>query len=191
MPIDLPNLISKGESDTLELKSSFNDGVIESLVAFANAKGGRVLIGIDEHGQINTNFKLGKESLQNWINEIRNKTQPIIVPDVALIEEERGNIVALTIQEHPIKPVSFKGRYYIRIRNANQLLNAAEITDLQLKSLNTSFDAILQPSKPEDLNIDLIGAFLEKVKQTGRYQVLPSPLANLEKLRFTIHQQPT
>jgi ATP-dependent DNA helicase RecG len=39
-------LINFGESQTLEFKSSFDKACIESLVAFANAQGGSVLVGL-------------------------------------------------------------------------------------------------------------------------------------------------
>ena len=35
---------------TVEFKSSFTDAVVESLVAFSNAKGGTVYIGISDNG---------------------------------------------------------------------------------------------------------------------------------------------
>ncbi|WP_257670005.1 AlbA family DNA-binding domain-containing protein [Parapedobacter tibetensis] len=35
-----------------EFKSSFTDAMIESLTAFANSKGGRMLIGVDDKGQL-------------------------------------------------------------------------------------------------------------------------------------------
>ncbi|SMD00348.1 AlbA family DNA-binding domain-containing protein [Pedobacter nyackensis] len=64
-----------------EFKSTFNDAVIETLVAFANTKGGKVLIGIDNTGIPVNGFTIGSETLQKWINEIKNKTQPSIIPD--------------------------------------------------------------------------------------------------------------
>jgi predicted HTH transcriptional regulator len=39
------------EFQYIEYKSSFNEDVIETLVAFANSKGGRVLVGVDNNGQ--------------------------------------------------------------------------------------------------------------------------------------------
>ncbi|MFZ4539252.1 helix-turn-helix domain-containing protein [Propionivibrio sp.] len=39
-------LIAEGESQTLEFKTSFNKASIESLVAFANTQGGRVLVDV-------------------------------------------------------------------------------------------------------------------------------------------------
>lgn len=45
-------LIKAGEGPKLEFKSSFNADVIETLVAFANAQGGKLLIGVNKSGQI-------------------------------------------------------------------------------------------------------------------------------------------
>lgn len=57
-----------------EFKSSFNDTVIETLVAFANTNGGKVLVGVDNEGVLLKNFMIGDETVQQWINEIKNKT---------------------------------------------------------------------------------------------------------------------
>jgi len=40
-----------------KFKSSFNDSVIESLVAFANSEGGKVLIGVNDNGSPKINIK--------------------------------------------------------------------------------------------------------------------------------------
>lgn len=45
------NLPNK-ENLTTEFKTSFNVAVIETLVAFANTKGGSVYIGIQDNGKI-------------------------------------------------------------------------------------------------------------------------------------------
>ena len=44
--------IKKGESKSTEFKLSFQKEVIESIVAFTNAKGGKVFIGINDSGEI-------------------------------------------------------------------------------------------------------------------------------------------
>lgn len=48
MPTALHEHIAAGESQTLECNTSFGKASIESLVAFANAQGGAVLVGIAE-----------------------------------------------------------------------------------------------------------------------------------------------
>ena len=70
------------EGQYIEFKSNFNDEVIETLSAFANTKGGKVLVVVSNNGEPVKNFKIGKETLQQWINEIKNKTQPSIIPDI-------------------------------------------------------------------------------------------------------------
>jgi ATP-dependent DNA helicase RecG len=47
----IKELINSGESETLEFKEKFDDRTVESAVAFANAKGGMILIGVSGAGQ--------------------------------------------------------------------------------------------------------------------------------------------
>ena len=49
--MDLKNLLKSGESETLEFKEKFDDRTVESAVAFANAKGGMILLGVSGAGQ--------------------------------------------------------------------------------------------------------------------------------------------
>lgn len=44
--MNLQSLIKSGESEILEFKEKFDERTVESAVAFANAKGGMILIGI-------------------------------------------------------------------------------------------------------------------------------------------------
>jgi ATP-dependent DNA helicase RecG len=48
------------ENQHIEYKPNFNEDVIETLVAFANAKGGKVLVGVDDKGKPVKNFTIGK-----------------------------------------------------------------------------------------------------------------------------------
>jgi ATP-dependent DNA helicase RecG len=103
------NMRSMREDSQTEFKSSFSDAVIETLTAFANTKGGRVLIGIDDTGKAIRGFTLGQETLQKWINEVKNKTQPSIIPDAEVVRIEGGAAGALSIKEFPVKPIAFRG----------------------------------------------------------------------------------
>ena len=74
---DINILLKKGEGLTSEFKSSFNNEVIETLVAFANTSGGSVLVGISNDKKI-LGVTINSESVQNWLNEIKSKTSPEI-----------------------------------------------------------------------------------------------------------------
>ena len=68
-------MLPKTESERIEFKTSFNHDVIISLVAFANNKGGTVYIGIADDGEVK-GVKIGKETIAQYLNEIKNKTAP-------------------------------------------------------------------------------------------------------------------
>ena len=75
--IELQQLISSGESQTVEFKLSFTRETIESLVAFANVQGGTVLIGVEDDKTIK-GVVVGKETLNEWLNQIKVSTSPTI-----------------------------------------------------------------------------------------------------------------
>lgn len=79
------------EDTTIEFKSNFTDGVIESLVAFANTKGGGVYVGklIKENGVTNAAMILfSKENLFYNVHVGRFKTQSFIIDERMI----RGNL---------------------------------------------------------------------------------------------------
>lgn len=88
----LKTLIRNGETEEVEFKTTFNVEAIESLVAFANRKGGTVWIGV-AHSKV-VGVALGAESLPQWINEIKGKTEPSLVPDAEIMDYEGKRIVA-------------------------------------------------------------------------------------------------
>lgn len=173
------------ENQHIEFKSSFNETVIETLCAFVNAKGGTVYVGLDDNGIPVPNFSIGKETIQNWINEIKNKTQPSIIADIEPVTIQGKEVVCIRVNEFPVKPVSFRGRYYKRIKNANHQLSAIEITNLSLQSLQLSWDSYPAHGKSlEDLDINKVNAFFEKVSAMGRFNLEGTWLEKLQKLKL-------
>ena len=117
---DIHKLIASGESDTVEFKQSFNNEVIETIVAFANTSGGSVFMGISNTGKL-LGASIEKETLQQWINEIKNKTSPVQIPEITEHELDGQTICQIRVSEYPVKPVAFRGRYFKRVRNSNQI----------------------------------------------------------------------
>ena len=133
-------IIPKAESDQVEFKTSFSDDVIVSLVAFANTKGGAVYVGVTDNNIVK-GVQLGKETVADWLNQIKNKTLPAIIPNVDILTHSDKSVVLFSVAEYPVKPVSMKGRHYQRRANSNHLLSAVEITDLSLQSRQVSWDS--------------------------------------------------
>ena len=49
---DIQLAIQSGESERVEFKKVFDKEAIETLVAFANHKGGMVLVGVEDSGRV-------------------------------------------------------------------------------------------------------------------------------------------
>ena len=77
----------------IELKKSFQREVIVSIVAFANAKGGRIFIGVNDASEV-IGVVLQKESVQNWINQIKLGTSPSVIPDISVENVDGKTIVS-------------------------------------------------------------------------------------------------
>ena len=173
------------ENETVEFKSNFNDGVIESLAAFANTKGGKVYIGLDDKGKPVSNFSVGKETIAVWINEIKNKTQPGIIPDIEEHILDHKPVISLHIDEFPVKPVAFKGRFYKRVANSNHQLSIQEITDLHLKTYNTSWDFYPSPHYSlHDIALEKVNQFIAVSNKLRENQIQDEPLAVLRKFEL-------
>jgi len=64
-PAQIETLVEAGEGETLEFKSSFNNELIETLVAFANTNGGKIVVGINQNA-VWQGVSVNPETVQNW-----------------------------------------------------------------------------------------------------------------------------
>ena len=177
----LKNILDQGESLTLEFKSAFGRETIETLCAFANTRGGQVLVGVTDAGEI-TGTPLSKETLQQWVNRVKGSTYPAVIPDAEIIPHGDKKVVGLSVISNPIKPVSFKGKYYKRIHNANHLMELSEILDERMKTMNLSWDFAPDPGHGiEHISLDKVNLFIEKVNRYRESPIPDDPLTVLKK----------
>ncbi|WP_177197009.1 RNA-binding domain-containing protein [Dyadobacter koreensis] len=173
------------ENSNTEYKSSFSDAVIETLVAFANTKGGQIFIGLNDEGEPVKNFVIREETVQQWLNEIKHKTQPSVIPDSETVEIDGNEVVVLSIKEFPVKPVSFRGRYFKRVQNSNHQLNLGEISDMHLKTFNTSWDSYATNDyKLDDISLEKVSSFIDKSNLLKESPIQDDPLTVLYKFEL-------
>ena len=187
----IADIIKQGESETVEFKTSFGKDVIETAVAFANTRGGTILIGISDDGDI-VGTTCGVESLQVWANEIKQNTSPSIIPTIEPVRFKNKTVVCIRVGEFPVKPVAFKDRYYRRVANSNHRMTLTEMANMHLQSLQLSWDAYPdEQSSFQQLSNAKIARFLERVRQGGRFQVEGEQSVVLEKLGYLKNGAPT
>jgi ATP-dependent DNA helicase RecG len=180
----MANRLNITEDQHTEFKLSFQEKVIETLAAFANTSGGTVYVGVGDDGEI-AGIETGKETIQKWLNDIKLKTQPSIIPTVSQHTSHDKTYVKIQVQEFPIKPVSYRGRYYKRINNSNHQLTPLEISELNMQTLQVSWDSYPALNATlEDIDWNKVRNFIGKVNKTGRFQLPDNLEDSLKKLKL-------
>ena len=125
MNIDhLKLLLAQGESNTLEFKTSTAQlkSAFETVCAFLNNKGGIVLIGVNDKGQL-----IGQDVSDNTRREIGreiNKIEPMALIDVHYLEvKENKFVIAIHANAGDHAPYIYDGRAFQRDEsNTNRML---------------------------------------------------------------------
>jgi ATP-dependent DNA helicase RecG len=181
---DLRKLIKCGESETVEFKASFDKEILETSAAFANTKGGVILIGISDRDEIK-GIQIGKETLRDWANQISQSTEPRIIPEIEIGTIDGKNVVVIWIKEFPIKPVSVKGRCFRRVGNSNRVVQTHEIVEMHLQSTGMSWDRLpVTNALIDEIDLEKVKQYIESARDAGRRKISggEKPLQILEKL---------
>jgi len=180
----LLHIISQGESKQTEFKENFSKFVIETIVAFANTKGGSIFIGVTDKKRIK-GIETNSETLQNWNNQIKLSTEPSVFPDIELIETGNKTIAYIKVNEFPVKPISVKGKSFKRIKNSNHQMNLTEISDEHLKTINGSWDFYIDPNNTlKNISIEKVKKFILKIEQNKQLKINQTPFDFLSKLKI-------
>jgi ATP-dependent DNA helicase RecG len=184
----LQHFLLLGEGQHIEFKESFGREVIESLVALANADGGQVVVGVNNSGAV-TGVSLSVESVQQWINQIKSVTVPAIIPDAEVVRYQGKQVVIFKVISFPVKPVSCKGKYYIRRHASNHLMGLDEIADEHLKTINLSWDfTVTQDRSLKDISLDKVNQFVEQANALREFPITDDPLTVLRKFELVREQ---
>ncbi|MCF6269727.1 MAG: hypothetical protein L3J41_08460 [Melioribacteraceae bacterium] len=120
--------------------------------------------------------------LSNGVNEIKQNTEPSLLPSSDIVVVDGKTVVVFSISEFPIKPVAYKDRFFIRRQNSTHKLSVNEIVELRLFSLNYSFDSYRVNTKFNSLDKNALYYFEDKVKKSKRYKISNNIEQDLVKL---------
>ena len=124
---ELRSLISRGESESLELKSSVPpaDQIANILASMANTQGGVLAIGVKEPDRaVGANVPRAKAMLE----AAQRYMDPPIAATTEVIELD-GHPVVLAMVQKTARLVSASGGYYKRVGDRSRPLTAEEIRD--------------------------------------------------------------
>ncbi|MFN3841084.1 MAG: helix-turn-helix domain-containing protein, partial [Cyclobacteriaceae bacterium] len=92
----MPTAINKKENDNIDFKESWNDNHLKTICAFANTKGGTLLVGVDDKG-----VTKGVADAKKLLEDIPNKTREWLglTPDVQLKKSKGKEYIEVKIKE--------------------------------------------------------------------------------------------
>ncbi len=131
---ELIGLIQTGEGYTLEFKERIPSDLGRHICAFANASGGRVILGVRDDSTF-SDYRMANNDEAAINNTARN-----LEPSVRVFVERVDDFAVIRIPEGENKPYSSAGQFFLRIGSTYQQLKRDEIREFFLKERLVRFD---------------------------------------------------
>ncbi len=168
MKVEISKLIEKGESERVEFKTSLSEwkDAIKTLVAFSWMKGGIVIFGISNSRKI-LGVEIGKGTIEDLANNIKQKTDPKIYPNIKILEIENKNVILVEIGKISDEPVLCFGKAYKRVGKSTHQLSRDEYKRVILERHKEElrFDnRICKGARLNDIDEERVKWFLRKAK---------------------------
>ncbi len=156
----LAQLIKAGESETLEFKERWTDTALETLSAFANQQGGRLLIGVTNDGDLR-----GWNGKDAELNALASKISDLvkIQPSVEQICVNNCNVVVIAVMPSGL-PIAYHGRYFKRVAGTTREMNADELGRLFLTKMGITWDSIEGAFNWDEFDLETINEFINNAR---------------------------
>jgi len=166
-------LVKKRESEILEFKPSLSQikGIIETISAFSNTRGGSIIIGVDDKRNI-LGVDVGKKTIESLANKIKQNTDPQVYPSIFVEDIDGKNIIVVEVKESKSKPVFAFDRVYKRVGKSNHRVSSEEIRKMVVEGRKIYWDEqICEGASLEDIDWKSVEDFFiplyEKLSERG------------------------
>lgn len=141
---EISNVIQRGEDECVEFKygTLVLDVIAKCIAAFANAKGGRIIVGYSERHQRLVGSSVGdKRTIERALQQLENP--PVV--DCYELYYENKHLLIVDVEPNRYDFSYYKGAIFVRVDDQVQLMNAADIKVAYSKFINQTsspYDAI-------------------------------------------------
>ena len=153
------------ENQNVEWKENWRDEYIKWICGFANAHGGKLIIGVNDEG-----VATGIPNVHKLLEDIPNKVRDIlgIIVDVNLKIDKDIEYLEIVVEPYPY-PVSYKGQYHYRSGSTKQELKGAALDKFLLQKQGKRWDGVPVPNiSIKDLDNNTFELFRKKAMKSGR-----------------------
>ena len=182
------------ESEKLELKTSLSEKeeILETISAFSNKRGGKILIGIEPSGKV-PGITIGKNTIENLAGEIKQNTDPKVFPNISVKKLDTKEIIEIDVAEYPIKPVFVKDKVFIRVGKSNQRASAEKIRSFIDDQRTRHWDNETAVIKLSEISTQKVKTFVRRYEEE-RYTSLEGSKSTesiLKKLKLLKGKKPS
>jgi len=154
---ELEFILQQGEGQYIEFKVSFDKSLAKEIVAFANANGGRIFLGVDDKNRI-FGCKL-TNNLKSRIIDMAHNCEPKIEVSASSFD----NIVIIGVKESANKLHKSSFGFYMRKGANSQKMTRDDIKKIILSQGKSMFDNLItERFDPKDFDDKLFSNYLER-----------------------------
>jgi len=153
------------ENQQVEWKSSWRDDFLRWICGFANAEGGKLVIGRDDRGAV-----VGVANADKLLEDLPNKIRDVlgIIADVRLVKQAGKEMVEIRVEPYP-SPISYKGEYHYRSGSTKQELKGAALEHFLMKKRGRHWDDAPEPSfTVRSCSATALRLFKQRATESGR-----------------------
>jgi predicted HTH transcriptional regulator len=133
----LVELLQRNEGKTLEFKRDLSspDGVLKSLVAFANTAGGTVVIGVEDRSKKVRGVPDVLEAEERVANLVADSIRPRLMLDIEVAPWRKLNVLTIQVYPSNTRPhylvrMGPEEGVFVRVGSTNRRADATQIEEL-------------------------------------------------------------
>ncbi|MEN6601026.1 MAG: helix-turn-helix domain-containing protein [Bryobacteraceae bacterium] len=145
--MDLLELLQRPEGKTLEYKRDLSspDGVLRTLIAFANTAGGTLVIGVEDKTRrvVGVSDVLAAE--ERLASMVTDTIRPRLVPDIEIVPWRKRHVLVVHAypsgsRPHSLARLGFPDGVFIRVGSSNRRADLTQIEEMRRLGQLGSFD---------------------------------------------------
>jgi len=187
--MDFVDLLKRPEGKTLEFKRDLSspDGVLRSIVAFANTAGGTLLLGVEDKTRHVRGVQNPLDMEERLANLISDSVLPRLVPELEILPWRRTHVLAVQVYPSPSRPHYLKRAgldtgVYVRVGSTNRRADRELIEEMRRFARGEAYDEQAMPEfDSEALDFRVASESFAPVRKLRR--------ADLETLRLVTKHQ--
>jgi len=179
--MDITALLASPAGKTLEFKRDLSspEGVIRTVVAFANTAGGTIVIGLEDGTRQVRGVADPIIVAEQAANVISTLIAPRVVPEIEVCPWRKTYLVTITVHPawtgpHHLTRLGPKEGVFVRVGATNRLADAPLIAQIERLAKNESYDEQPMPDcSADDIDFEAAAALFKPIRKLEKQDLFP------------------